>query len=108
MARNWESCSTSRLLGRFGELRRMLQTKHRLLRLRDQDRSSAIWRVLFARTRDRSRRQAVLARDFYATDLSVMRIVDRTMALCFLPPKASTACSSVCRGLSGYRRMCAS
>ena len=90
MARNWASREYPRLLGRFGrlmELRSILRTDHKLLRVRLAERSSAIWRVLFEKTLPPERRAAILQRPFYATDLSVMRIIDRTMALPGLSPK---------------------
>src|SRR6185437_15433805 len=94
MARNWDSRSLPRALGGLGraiEVPRVLKDRHELLALRPEERSNAIWRVLFAKTLPADRREPVMQRDFFATDLSVMRLIDRTMAFPFLKPKLLSA-----------------
>ena len=90
MARNWDSRHYPAFLGSFGrvlELRRTFTPSHQLLALRPDERSDAIWRVLFAKTLPPERREALLGCNFYATDLSVMRLIDRTMLVPFMKPK---------------------
>lgn len=94
MARNWESRTYPRGLGRFGKLleaRHILRKDHALMRLAPSERTAAIWRVLFEKTLTPDRRAAILAREFYATDLSVTRIIDRTTLLPNHPPKRLAA-----------------
>lgn len=94
MARNWESRTYPRALGRLGkalEIRHILRKDHALMRLAPAERTAAIWRVLFEKTLAPDRRAAILARDFYATDLSVTRIIDRTTLLPNHPPKRLAA-----------------
>ena len=94
MARNWESRSYPRMFGRIGRLlesRHALRSDYALLRLSPSERTAAIWRVLFEKTLPPDRRAHILAHDFYATDLSVMRIIDRLMLLPGLPPKRLAA-----------------
>lgn len=95
MARNWESHRFPRLLGRLGpvtDLPRLLRRRHGLIPLRLPQRSGALWRVLFEKTLAPERREAVLRCPFLATDLSVMRIIDRAMLLPHLAPKLLDAC----------------
>ena len=90
MSRNWDSRPFPRFLGSFGqlvELPRVLRRTHTLLPLRQDERSNAIWRVLFAKTLAPDRREPVMQNEFFATDLSVMRLIDRTIAFPFLKPK---------------------
>ncbi len=90
MARNWESRHFPGRLGRLGpliDLPRLAQAQHGLVPLDLPPHSGALWRVLFEKTLAPARREAVLDRPFLATDLSVMRIIDRAMRLPRLKPK---------------------
>ena len=92
MARNWESRRFPRLLGRLGpvaDLPRLLRRRHGLIPLRLPPRSGALWRVLFEKTLAPERREAVLRCPFLATDLSVMRIIDRALLLPQARPQAA-------------------
>ncbi len=101
MARNWSDMDYPRVLGRslrrLIELRRSLRGTHALVPMPDVDRSGAIWRVLFGKTLGPELRARILARGFMATDLSVLRIIDRANYLPFLRPKtlAVQACDFV-------------
>jgi glycosyltransferase involved in cell wall biosynthesis len=90
MARNWATRDYGGPLRRFrfvSELRRTLRSQHELIRVKLPERSSAIWRILLEKTLPPERRQSIMHQPFLATDLSVMRIIDRTMLLPFLAPK---------------------
>ncbi len=86
MARNWTRPERrpmpQALLQQAQVLRQWLRGRHQMLLLADPLRRSAIWRVLFAKTLAAGQRDSVLARDFYATDLSVSAIND----FCVHPP----------------------
>ena len=85
MGKNW----SVRKYARFGrwptEAPELLRTDHQLRPMDGP--SNAVWRTLFDKTLSPQRRQSVLSQQFLATDLSVMRVIDRTLALPFLPPK---------------------
>ncbi len=85
MARNW----AVRQYGPLGRFRRevpeVLRSTHQLTPM--TGRSNAVWRTLFDKTLASGRREAVLSHDFLATDMSVMRVIDRTLGVPFLPPK---------------------
>ena len=91
MARNWEMRGYPRYLGRVMETPQVLRTDHELAKLRPSDRTGAVWRILFEKTLPTEHRDRILAQDFYATDLSVMRIIARAMRLSRLPPKRLAA-----------------
>lgn len=87
MSRNWATRSYPRRLGRVLEARNLARTEYRLAQLRPSDRTGALWRVLFEKTLPPSHRARILAQEFYATDLSVMRIIDQAMRLPRFPLK---------------------
>jgi len=87
MARNWATRSYPRRLGRVLEAPHAVRTEYGLVKLQPSERTGALWRILFEKTLQPDRREAVLAQEYYATDLSVMRIIDRAMRLPRLPPK---------------------
>jgi glycosyltransferase involved in cell wall biosynthesis len=62
-------------------LRHILTTEHELVPLSDPGQFNALWRILFARTLAPEQRARVLAQNYYATDLSVSAIIDRTVHL---------------------------
>ncbi len=84
MAQNWAVRKYPRYAARAIELREVLRSTHELRLMTEP--SNAVWRTLFDKTLSSRRREAVLAQEFYATDLSVMRLIDRTLRLRFLPP----------------------
>ena len=67
------------------------RTRHYMLSLDDGSQLNAIWRMLFARTLPPDQRARVLARQFYATDLSVSNIIDRCVHLPVTLPKRLAA-----------------
>ncbi len=85
MGRNWSVRSYPRVGRWLVELPELLRATHRLRPM--VGRSNAIWRTLFDKTLASGRRETVLDQAFFATDLSVMRVIDRTLGLSFLPPK---------------------
>jgi glycosyltransferase involved in cell wall biosynthesis len=90
MARNWTrlpegKLARARALPR--ELWQILRPSHGLMRATATGQMNALWRILFDPTLPAAARAAVLARPYYATDLSVARLIDRTVHLPFLPPK---------------------
>ena len=87
MARNWDRRGHPRYLGRVLEIPSYLRSGYRIAQLRPSDRTGALWRILFEKTLPPEHRARVLDQDFYATDLSVMRIIGRAMAFPQLPPK---------------------
>jgi glycosyltransferase involved in cell wall biosynthesis len=90
MSRNWDTRGYPRIMGPFWrllEFREWLRSSHALMPVPDAVRSSALWRVLFEKTLAPERREETLSRAFQATDLSVMRIIDRATKLGGLPPK---------------------
>ena len=91
MARNWDRRAYPRRLGRVMEAPTLVRTDYKLAKLRPSDRTGALWRILFEKTLPPAHRDRILAQDFYATDLSVMRIIGRTMRLPRLPPKRLAA-----------------
>jgi len=95
MARNWADMDYPRVFGRslrrVIELRQALRTRHELMPMPDAGRSGALWRVLFARTLPPELRVRLLRRRFFATDLSVLRVIDRANFLPQLKPKALAA-----------------
>ena len=91
MARNWEVRAHPRRLGRVIETPTLIRADYKLAKLRPSDRTGAIWRILFEKTLPPAHRERILAQEFYATDLSVMRIISRSMRLPRLPPKRLAA-----------------
>ncbi len=95
MARNWADMDYPRVFGRslrrLIELRQALRVRHEMMPLPDAGRSGAVWRVLFSRTLAPELRAKLLRRRFFATDLSVLRIIDRANALSSLRPKMLAA-----------------
>lgn len=91
MSRNWTTRPYPRRLGMLLEAPHLFRTDHALAKLRPADRTAALWRILFSKTLPPSHRALILEQEFYATDLSVMRIIDRTMRLPRLPPKRLAA-----------------
>jgi hypothetical protein len=91
MTRNWSDRDYPRPLGmslrRPIEALAALRSRHWLMPLDTPARSSAAWRVLFGRTLPAEARSALMQCDYLATDLSVLRIIDRTTYLPMLPPK---------------------
>jgi len=87
MVRNWATRNYPRRLGRVLESPQVLRTEYELVELRPAERTGALWRILFEKTLQPDRREAVLGQEYYATDLSVMRIIDRAMVLPRFPPK---------------------
>ncbi len=57
--------------------RHIVTTRHAMMKLADTSQLNALWRILFARTLGPEQRARVLARHYYATDLSVSAIIDR-------------------------------
>ena len=85
MGRNW-SVRTYPSFARWPiELPELLRGTHEMRPM--LGRSNAIWRTLFDKTLGAHRRAQVLDQEFFATDLSVMRVIDRTLGLPFLRPK---------------------
>ena len=85
MGKNW-SVRKYRRFGRWtAEAPELLRTDYQLRAMVGP--SNAVWRTLFDKTLSPLRRSSVLSQQFLATDLSVMRVIDRTLALPFLPPK---------------------
>ena len=85
MARNW-AVRGYPPYGRIAlEMNEILRPSHQLRSM--QGPSNAIWRTLFDKTLSAQRREAVLSREFLATDMSVMRLISRTLRFPFLPPK---------------------
>ena len=86
MERNWTRPERRRfpfsLPQRARTLHQMLRPQHRLLPLEGDGQLGALWRILFACTLAPDQRARILARPYYATDLSVSAIID----LCALPP----------------------
>jgi glycosyltransferase involved in cell wall biosynthesis len=95
MARNWADMDYPRVFGRslrrLIELRQALRVRHELMPVPDAGRSGAVWRVLFSRTLAPELRARLMRRRFFATDLSVLRIIDRANALSGLRPKMLAA-----------------
>ena len=91
MARNWDTRAHPRYLGRVLEGPTLFRNDYQLAQLRPSDRTGALWRILFEKTLPPEHRARVLAQEFYATDLSVMRIIGRAMRLSRLPPKRLAA-----------------
>jgi glycosyltransferase involved in cell wall biosynthesis len=87
MARNWATRPYPGRFGRAMEAPNLLRTDYQLVQLQRSDVTGALWRVLFEKTLPPEHRERVLAQDYFATDLSVMRIIDRAMRLPRLPPK---------------------
>lgn len=78
MARNWANAPLRRGLRVPFEVRAQLQSAFALAPLA-VGQEDAMWRILFAATLGPADRAAVLSRPFFATDLAVARIIDRTM-----------------------------
>lgn len=91
MSRNWDTRTYPRYRRRALEARDALRGEHRLVQLRPSDRTGALWRILFEKTLPPAHRDRILAQEFYATDLSVMRVITRAMTLPKLPPKRLAA-----------------
>jgi glycosyltransferase involved in cell wall biosynthesis len=83
MARNWAAPESRRfpfsLVQKARRLAHLLRTDHHLLPLADRAQLNAVWRTLFARTLPPAQRPLVLEQSFFATDLSVSGILDRSI-----------------------------
>lgn len=94
MERNWGKPAPRpfplSLLQRGQMLRQIARNNHQLVPLSDGSQLNALWRILFARSLAPDQREAVLARRFLATDLSVSGIIDRCAHLP-LPMRKSLA-----------------
>ncbi|HTZ69544.1 MAG TPA: glycosyltransferase family 1 protein [Acetobacteraceae bacterium] len=91
MERNWSRPQTRpfplSVLQSAQVLRQVFRSRHQLLRLPEGSQLNALWRILFARTLPPEQRENVLAQPYYATDLSVSSIIDRTAHLPIPMPK---------------------
>ena len=80
MERNWNGPEPRAfpldLLQKASMASQLLRCEHALLPAAAHGMGDAIWRVLFAKTLAPSMRSQVLARQFFATDLSVASIID--------------------------------
>ena len=85
MARNWSIRSYPRYARWPIEIAEWVRPTHEMRAMAGP--SNAVWRTLFDKTLASGRRETVLSQDFFATDMSVMRLIDRTLRLSFLPPK---------------------
>jgi glycosyltransferase involved in cell wall biosynthesis len=65
------------MLQKSRTLRGFLRNRHDLLPVSDPGQMNALWRILFAKTLPPAQRERVLARRYFATDLSVSSIIDR-------------------------------
>ncbi len=89
MGRNWHDRSYPSFLKLPIESYEMLRSDHALRPVASP--TNAVWRTLFGKTLLPSRRADVLAHGFYASDLSVRRVIDRTLRAPFLPSKRLAA-----------------
>ena len=90
MSRNWTRLPAGRLARARAlphELWQILRPAHALMRVTTEGQMNALWRILFDPSLPAAARAAVLARAYFATDLSVSRLIDRAVHLPFLPPK---------------------
>ena len=91
MERNWERPTPRPFplsMFQFAQMiRQVARTNHRLLPLADTSQLNALWRILFARSLPPEQRASVLGQEYYATDLSVSGIIDRSVHLAMPWPK---------------------
>lgn len=85
MTRNWDQTRLLRRTGRFREVAASLRTTHEMIPFGGN--KNQIWRTLFEKTLAADRRRDVLDHAFYATDLSVLRVIDRVVRLRMFPPQ---------------------
>jgi glycosyltransferase involved in cell wall biosynthesis len=85
MGRNWATRTYPKNARLPIELKQILRSHHELRPMTGN--VNAVWRTLFDKTLAADRRDNVLTQEFLATDLSVMRIIDRTLGMPFLKPK---------------------
>ena len=85
MERNWDGPERLGFPRNIGQNARFLgqqaRIRHALLPAAARSQGDSIWRLLFSKTLDPSRRSRVLGRCFYGTDVSVASVIDRALRL---------------------------